>query len=152
MITLEQLETEADLWGVAVDRRTLPDSLMGVYSHEHRLILMDGRLNCRQQRCVLAHELVHAWFGDDQCDGVFGGRMEARTRRIAARLLISVDDYRQAETAYSGMEYPMAECLEVTMQVLEDYRTLLEGSLHAAGEVGLIPGAGDSACPHEPLV
>lgn len=152
MITLEQLEAEAESWGVAVDSRILPDTLMGVYSHEHRLILMDSRLNCRQQRCVLAHELVHAWFGDEWCDGLFGGKAEARTRRIAARLLIGVDDYRMAEAAYNGMEYPMAESLDVTVQVLEDYRSLLEGSLRDAAEVGLIPGAGDSAGPHEPLV
>lgn len=152
MITLEQLEAEAESWGVAVDSRILPDTLMGVYSHEHRLILMDSRLNCRQQRCVLAHELVHAWFRDDQCDGLFGVKAEARTRRIAARLLIGVDDYRMAEAAYSGMEYPMAESLDVTVQVLEDYRSLLEGSLRDAAEVGFIPFAGDSPRSHEPLV
>ena len=126
MVTLEQLEHEAETLGIRIDRRTLPHTIMGVYSKPHHMIIIDENLTHDQQRSTLAHELIHAKHGDDGCHQL-KDKQETRTRRLTATALISREDYIKAETAYDGAPYPMAKALDVTVQVLQDYQATIRG-------------------------
>lgn len=54
-----------------------------------------------------------------------GGKMERRCRRETAILLIDPAEYALAERMYDGDPYQMAAELNVTVQIIEDYRALL---------------------------
>ena len=56
-----------------------------------------------------------------------GARMEQRTRRETATLLIPQLEYATLENIYDGEAYPMAVELNVTEQVLRDYKELILG-------------------------
>lgn len=50
----------ADVLGVRVESAALPDDLCGLYDDKRRLVILDERLNWRQEACTLRHELFHA--------------------------------------------------------------------------------------------
>lgn len=82
---------------VSVQHRHLPGELLGRYVHSERTILLKPNLSALAERCVLAHELVHAEYGDeDTRDRLRWQRQEWRADRIAARRLIHMDDYIRA--------------------------------------------------------
>lgn len=110
---------------VRVDSAILPDDLHGLYDESRRLILIDRRMTYRRKRCALMHELVHWSHADTACEGVIGVRCERRTRRETAMRLISPTEYASAERVYEGDTWLMACELDVTVQVLEDYRLVL---------------------------
>ena len=123
---LDDLISQASALGVRVEEHELPDGLCGLYYDPLRLIVIDPALSDFQRRCTLCHELVHARYRDHGCDG----RAERRARMETARRLISRADYALAERVYEGDPYQIACALNVTMQVLEDYRMILhDGSL-----------------------
>jgi Zn-dependent peptidase ImmA (M78 family) len=67
-------------------------SANGLWVPEHRVIFLRPRLHRVHERSTLAHELVHAEYGDL-------GRSDFQERRadkVAARRLIRTDDLRQA--------------------------------------------------------
>ena len=110
---------------VVVASAVLPGDLMGCYDKRRDVILVDRRLTYRAKRCVLVHELVHWAHGDD---GEYArGLCEARTRRETALTLIDQDEYELAERTYDGNPWAIADELDVTMQVLRDYRSMLSG-------------------------
>lgn len=110
---------------VVVASAILPGNLMGCYDRRRDVILIDRRLTYRAKRCVLVHELVHWAHGDD---GEYArGLCEARTRRETALTLVDPDEYALAEHAYEGNAWAIADELDVTMQVLRDYRSVLSG-------------------------
>ena len=110
---------------VVVASAILPGDLMGCYDRRNDVILVDRRLTYRAKRCVLVHELVHWAHGDD---GEYArGLREARTRRETALTLIDPAEYALAERAYDGNPWAIADELDVTMQVLRDYRAVLFG-------------------------
>ena len=110
---------------VAVASAILPGNLMGCYDRRRDVILVDRRLTYRCKRCVLVHELVHWAHGDD---GEYArGLCEARTRRETALTLIDPVEYATAERTYDGNPWAIADELDVTMQVLRDYRAVLSG-------------------------
>lgn len=96
----------------------LPNGMMGCYSERTRTILIDRRLPYVAKRCTLVHELVHWSHGDDRC-----GLHEMRTRAETARLLISPTEYALAERMYDGNVWRIADELEVTSGIINDYRT-----------------------------
>lgn len=100
----------------------LPAGYEGLYAPNMNLIILDSRLTDVQRRCTLCHELIHAEWDDAGCMG--GGKAEIRAQRLTAETLIDEDGYRRAEALYDGDAYAMACELNVTMQVLCDYRSL----------------------------
>lgn len=114
--------------GLAVESTDLPRDICGLYDDRHGLILLADRLNQRQRRCTLCHELIHARYHDPGCGSQYGIKCERRCRRETALALISPVDYGIAEQVYEGNAWPMAVELGVTVQVLMDYRQLLHDS------------------------
>ena len=74
------------------------------------------------------------------CGGVSETKAELRARRCAASRLISQIEYASAENVYEGDGYLIACELDVTVQVVEDYRRLvldgLTGLRHGDGVSG----------------
>lgn len=63
--------------------------------------------------------------------GCLGGKNERRCRRETAMLLINSAEYALAERMYDGNPYQMAAELNVTVQVIEDYKNWLHDSVAA---------------------
>ncbi|KAE8127394.1 ImmA/IrrE family metallo-endopeptidase [Bifidobacterium tibiigranuli] len=108
--------------GVRVEERPLGDDLCGFYYDAARIVIVDENMLDFQKRCTLCHELAHARFHDVGCGGVAGSKAERRARRQAALRLIDQTEYASAENLYDGDSYLMACELDVTVQVIEDYR------------------------------
>lgn len=125
---------------VRVSSALLPDRTYGLYDESKRLILIDRRMTYTRKRCTLMHELVHWLHGDQTCTGVIGNRHERRTRPETARRLISPLEYATAETIWDGKPGLIAGELNVTQEIVEDYRSMLhdmipherEKALHGA--------------------
>lgn len=125
---------------VTVASAMLPGDLYGLYDESRRLILIDRRMTYTRKRCTLMHELVHWLHGDQTCTGVIGNRYERRTRLETARRLISPLEYATAETIWDGKPGLIADELNVTQEIVEDYRSMLhdmipherEKALHGA--------------------
>ena len=113
---------------IRIIEQPLPDGLCGAWHEASRTIFLHDRLNQRQRRCTLCHELIHAKHHDSGCGTQYGLKCERRCRRETALALISPVDYGMAETVYEGNTWMMATELGVTVQVLLDYRQLLHDS------------------------
>lgn len=100
----------------------------GIYCLATDTILIDRRITYTRKRCVLVHELMHRHFGDDTTNGRPDDRMEHRCRKHTALTLIDPAEYALAERMYEGEPYQMAAELNVTVQVVRDYKTLLHDS------------------------
>jgi hypothetical protein len=59
---------------------------------------------------------------DESCTAHYLRKNEIRARKETAIALINPDEYRIAEVEYDGQAGCMADELEVTMSVLNDYR------------------------------
>lgn len=126
----------ADMLGVRVESAALPPDVCGLYDDRRRLIIiLDGRLNQRQEACTLRHELFHAQHHDPGCGSEYGVACERRCRREIARALISPSEYAMAERMFDADPWHMAVELGVTMQVLKDYQTLLEQRVRYGAEM-----------------
>lgn len=75
------------------------------------------------------HELVHWAHDDDTSKGCEGSRIERRCRRRTALLLIDPAEYALAERMWR-QPHQMASELNVTVQVIEDYRQILSEIIH----------------------
>ena len=117
------------LLGVRVEERRLPSGLCGVYYEPARLIVLDESMPDFQRRCTLCHELVHARYHDTGCGTPYGVKAERRARRETALRLINPVEYASAEAICDGDAYRIACELDVTLQVVEDYRRLLHDTL-----------------------
>lgn len=109
----------------------LPGKLDGIYCLTTNTVLIDRRITYTRKRCALVHELVHWQHGDDTTHGCIGGKNERRCRHETARLLINPAEYALAERMYDGNPYQMAAELNVTVQVIEDYKNWLHDSVAA---------------------
>ncbi|WP_223852418.1 ImmA/IrrE family metallo-endopeptidase [Bifidobacterium tissieri] len=98
----------------------LPGITNGCYSEATHTILIDRRLPYVAKRCTLVHELVHWQHGDDRC-----GIYETRTRRETALLLIDRTAYARAEQTYEGDRWRIADELDVTIDVVDDFQQIL---------------------------
>ena len=111
----------------------LPGKLDGIYCLSTNTVLIDRRITSTRKRCALVHELVHWQHGDDTTHGCFGGRNERRCQRETAMLLINPTEYALAERMYDGNPYQMAAELNVTVQIVHDYMTLLHNGAVVQG-------------------
>lgn len=122
-----------------VEEHALESGLCGFWYAPWRLIVLDDRLTPTQRRCTLCHELVHAKYDDPACDGPDGGKLEWRARRETALQLIDPIAYATAEEIWNGDPWGMACELDVTMQVLADYRTIVHDAMPFGMLAGVIP-------------
>ena len=93
----------------------------GRWSQQHRSIWLDGTLTCRRAKSLLAHELGHAFYGDD---GPQPEHLERRAWRYAAWLLLTDRAYAHAERLYGHRAGALADALDVTDDVIHAYRDL----------------------------
>lgn len=119
-ITIDVLERQAEAMGLKVLESDIPGTTCGLYC---------DWLNDRQRLCTLCHELVHAKYRDLGCGTRFGVKCERRARRETALMLISPVEFAMAEELWDGDTWHMAAELDVTMQVLTDYRQILKDGL-----------------------
>lgn len=112
---------------VTVSSAILPDGLWGCYDNETHVILIDRRLTYTAKRCTLVHELLHWRHGDTGCSND-SSKQEQRTRTQTARLLIDPAELALAERMYDDDLWSISEDLNVTTQVLTDYRAMLNTS------------------------
>jgi len=111
-----ELVAQAEASGVAVMTRNIGRH-HGRYLLKHRLIMLSPRLSGPQTISALAHELGHAFYGDD---GPQPPELEARAWRWAACALISPARYAEAEVAAATTHLgAIARELGVTRQVVE---------------------------------
>ena len=90
----------------------LPGKLDGIYCLATNTVLIDRRITYTRKRCALVHELVHWQHGDD-----------------TAILLINPAEYALAERMYDGNPYQIAAELNVTIQIIQDYRQWLHDNV-----------------------
>ncbi|MEE8667254.1 MAG: ImmA/IrrE family metallo-endopeptidase [Bifidobacterium mongoliense] len=120
-----ELLDEAESFGLHVEERFLGPGLCGFYFDKVRTVVLDEGMLEFQKRCTLCHELAHAQYHDMGCGGVSETKAELRARRRAASRLISPIEYASAENVYEGDSYLIACELDVTVQLVEDYRRLV---------------------------
>lgn len=118
----EDLLDEAASMGVRVEERPLHPGRCGCYYNPARLIIIDEHMPDYEKACTLAHELVHARHRDH---GHGGAKAERRARRETALRAVDPVEYATAERMYGGDAYLIAQALDVTVQVIEDYKVLL---------------------------
>lgn len=106
---------------VTVSSAILPDGLWGCYDAENHVILIDRRLTYTAKRCTLVHELLHWRHGDTGCSND-SSKLERRARRETALTLIDPLRYGMLEQMYEGNSWNISQELEVTPQVLRDFR------------------------------
>lgn len=118
------LDQLADALGVAVvETPYLDDGLNGQYLHHRRLILLRQGLDPWTRKSTLAHELGHAWHGDD----IHGDpRLERRADQFAAQILITPDMYKNAEKLHEGHTGAIAYELGVTPHLVKTWKDLYE--------------------------
>lgn len=110
---------------VTVSSAILPNGLWGCYDASTDVILIDRRLTYVAKRCTLVHELTHWRHGDASCEHVARSREEHRARRETALMLIDPLHYGLLEQMYDGNSWDIAQELEVTQQVLGDFRQIM---------------------------
>lgn len=108
---------------VTVSSAILPDGLWGCYDDATEAILIDRRLTYTAKRCTLVHELLHWKHGDDGCSND-RSKQERRCRTQTALLLVDSVELALLERMYE-YEWQIADELDITTQVLEDYRSTL---------------------------
>lgn len=128
-ITIDVLERQAEAMGLKVLESDIPGTTCGLYCERLNTIWLADWLNDRQRLCTLCHELVHAKYRDLGCGTRFGVKCERRARRETALTLISRVEFAMAEEVYGENAWMMATELDVTMQVLTDYRQILKDGL-----------------------
>lgn len=128
-ITIDVLERQAEAMHVRILETDMPGTTCGLYCERLNTIWLADWLNDRQRLCALCHELVHAKYRDLGCGTRFGVKCERRARRETALTLISPVEFAMAEEVYGENAWMMATELDVTMQVLTDYRQILKDGL-----------------------
>ena len=123
--TYGSLRQLAERLGVNVRSDMIDGNLRGYYESWSNSIIIDRGQSYRAKRCTLVHELVHWSHGDVFHGTVIDDRLEHRTRRETALILVDENEYRMAELAYDGDISLMASELDVTRQVIEDYRDMV---------------------------
>lgn len=92
----------------------------GHYVHLERRIYLQSGQPPRQERCTLAHEVIHAKKGDRPLTDLWEHRRRERsTDRAAARRLIDVRDLAEALIVHGGSPRLVAIDLNVTERMLE---------------------------------
>jgi Zn-dependent peptidase ImmA (M78 family) len=124
-LTYGAMRSKAADLDVHIESSILPDGYCGIYDDAANTILIHRDMKYTLKRCTLVHELVHWAHRDGGCYGIMQRRAEYRTRRETAVRLISPAEYAIAEQIYEGDVFRMANELDVTKQVIEDYQNLV---------------------------
>ena len=127
-MTYGQMHRYADTLNVTIGSALLPEGMTGFYDEATRTILIDRQLIYCQKRCTLVHELIHWQHADATRNGIYGARLERRTRRETALKLVNPLEYQTAEAMYEGDPYQIACELDVTIQIIQDYQRILDSS------------------------
>lgn len=127
-MTYGQMRRYADTLNVTISSALLPAGMTGFYDEATRTILIDRQLIYCQKRCTLVHELIHWQHADATRNGIYGARLERRTRRETALKLVNPLEYQTAEAMYEGDPYQIACELDVTIQIIQDYQRILDSS------------------------
>jgi Zn-dependent peptidase ImmA (M78 family) len=99
----------------------------GDYHHATPTIRLQEGMAPRLWVCALAHELGHAYYGDEPWGlDRMTAKQERRADVWAALLLIELDAYREAERAHGGHLRSMAFELGVVEDTLEVFRSMLD--------------------------
>jgi Zn-dependent peptidase ImmA (M78 family) len=116
---MRELMREAGRLGVRVFLAHIDDrpDLLGYYSHSRRVIVVRLGLTPSERDSVLAHELGHAFYGDECSNGPH----ERRAERYAAELLITPEAYAAAE-AEDANPGAIADSLGVTVDIVTAYQ------------------------------
>lgn len=118
------LEELAQALGVSIaETPHLSDGLNGQYLHHRRLILLRSDLDPWTRSSTLAHELGHAYYGDDTNGDP---RLERRADLWAAKLLISPAQYATAERLHGPHLGAIAWELGVTVDLVEAWKNAHE--------------------------
>lgn len=117
---------ELERMGIPVVRLRMRDT-WGVWSPEHRAVVVACGLSPVEERCVLAHEIEHILAGDTGCGGADGMRAERQADLRAARKLIGLSDFCEARQ-WASDEQELAAELSVTVWVLRARHADLEGT------------------------
>ncbi len=127
-MTDDEIEQILRSLGVRVhETGDLPDDRDGEYIHSRRLIRLQRGMPRRLRRSVLAHECAHALAGDvPTLSSWSSDRQERRADEWAALQLIDPAAYRAAEQRHAGRLGAMALALDVTTDLVEVYRHLLQ--------------------------
>jgi Zn-dependent peptidase ImmA (M78 family) len=134
-----ELRAHPDIW---VHRCRL-DEGQGWWCPADRVILLDRRLDRRQARCVLAHELGHALLDHAGCPAAFGdrrwlaGRLEAEADRWSARRLVDLPALAEVLAEHPADVQAAAAALDVTPAVLRCRLDRLEPGERSALRVRL---------------
>jgi Zn-dependent peptidase ImmA (M78 family) len=118
----------AHAMGLQVVEAIIEDDRLGSYQHNRRRITLDERLTDNQKRVTLQHEIIHAEHWHDGIAQLLSHDVEEqKTRRETALRLIDPQEYAHAEETYDACPYKIADELGVTVNLVEDYRKILEG-------------------------
>ncbi|WP_101507712.1 ImmA/IrrE family metallo-endopeptidase [Corynebacterium ulcerans] len=118
------LEELAQALGVSIaEVRGFSDGLNGQYLHHRRLILLRSDLDPWTRNSALAHELGHAYYGDDTNGDP---RLERRADQFAAQILITPAAYRVAEILHDGNPGAIAYELGVTPHLIHVWQGIYE--------------------------
>lgn len=110
-----------------IEPEELGRNMCGAYDDLTQVICINDALTDVQKRCTLVHELFHWLHGHAGCVGVQGVKDENRVRRETALFLIDPVNCAIAEREHDSDLFGMSSELDVTVQVLEDYRQTLDG-------------------------
>lgn len=116
--TRNRLDTLAETLGVHITYHRAGQP--GWYNHHRKQISLRHGMSTPQENSVLAHELGHAIHGNL---GHGDTRQENRADRFAADLLITGDNYRQAELLYGPRPRAIAHELGVTVHLVTVWRS-----------------------------
>lgn len=106
----------------------------GEYYDRERLVMLRRGLTWRQERCVLAHEIVHAEYRDrPTTDPHVHAKREARCDRIAAHRLIHPEQLQRTMREYRDAGDWCLE-LDITADLLQVYLDRHPDLLHGAAE------------------
>jgi isoaspartyl peptidase/L-asparaginase-like protein (Ntn-hydrolase superfamily) len=98
----------------------------GEYIHRRKLIRLRPAMHGRKHRCVFAHEIGHAVFGDTPSRfGPVAAKQERRAEAWAALRLINVHEYRHSEQARHGHLGAMALDLDVMVSTVRAFQGLI---------------------------
>lgn len=124
-MTYGDLRRYTDTLDVEVCSDILPRGVNGIYDEFTRMIIIDRTLRYTQKRCTLVHELMHWSYYDLACSPGLDVKAECRTRRLTAQVLVPGKYLDMLGDEYEGQPALIANDLNITVSVLEDYWKLV---------------------------
>lgn len=118
---MRELIAHATMLGVSVHVAHIDGPQRGFYDSARKIVVYDFELTPVERRCVLAHELGHAYY-DHQCHGDV--KAEAAADYYAACLLIDPASHAEAER-FDPSPAAIAEALGVETRLVRAWESRL---------------------------